>query len=55
MFVLEQKENNTGFERANMDLIYEKEITLYEALGGARFCVTHLDKRVLEFHNEPGE
>lgn len=54
VFVLEQKDNNTGFERASMDLIYEKEITLYEALGGSKFYITHLDKRVLEFGTAPG-
>lgn len=55
VFVLEQKENNTGFERINMDLIYEMKITLWEALGGSKFFITHLDKRVLEFSTAPGD
>lgn len=54
IFVLEQKESKSGFERVNTDLIYEMKISLIEALGGATFYIKHLDDRVISFGSKEG-
>lgn len=35
--------------------MFEKEITLIEALTGVDFVITHLDDRKIRIKNKPGE
>jgi len=52
--VIEQKDHAV-FKREGDQLLMEKDITLYEALCGFHFTVTHLDERVLSVKSTPGE
>jgi DnaJ family protein A protein 2 len=47
VIVVLELEEHPYFKRRNNDLLYEKEITLVEALTGFEFYITHLDGRVL--------
>lgn len=51
--VVEQK--HEFFKRKGADLMFEKEITLLEALTGVDFIITHLDDRKIRIKNKPGE
>eukprot|EP01069_Polyplicarium_translucidae_P012422 Polyplicarium_translucidae@DN5187_c0_g1_i1.p1 len=53
VFVIEQQ-NHDIFKRRGNDLFMEKSITLYEALTGFKFCLTHLDGRKLVVQSPPG-
>jgi DnaJ-class molecular chaperone len=44
-------ENKTIFKRQNMDLIYNKTLTLKEALCGVSFEITNLDEKIIKFSN----
>ena len=44
-------ENKTIFKRQNMDLIYNKTLTLKEALCGFSFEITNLDEKIIKFSN----
>jgi len=44
-------ENNTPFKRQNMDLIYNKTLTLKEALCGFSFEITKLDGKIIKISN----
>jgi len=54
IIVLNQEQHKT-FRRDGADLFMEKEITLFEALCGFSFTITHLDGRVLLVKSGPGE
>lgn len=54
VFLVEQIPHDT-FKRAGMDLYVTRKISLYEALTGFRFVLTHLDNRELLIMNHPGE
>lgn len=43
------------FHRKGADLVIEKEITLFEALTGVDFVITHLDDRKVRIKNNPGD
>ena len=43
------------FKRKGADILFEKEISLVEALCGLSFNVKHLDGRLIKVTNEPGE
>lgn len=47
-------ENNTEFVRNGLDLIYNKSITLKDALCGFVFDMTYLDGRVYKINNNSG-
>lgn len=55
VIVLLVQEPHPVFTRDGGDLIMEKEITLYEALCGFSFTITHLDGRILLVKSKPGE
>jgi DnaJ-class molecular chaperone len=44
--------NTTSFERAGLDLIYKKTISLKEALCGFSFEIRHLNDKTLSIHNK---
>jgi DnaJ family protein A protein 2 len=48
-------EKHPEFTRKGADLYLEKKISLYEALTGVCFTVTHLDGQKLNIISEPGE
>lgn len=50
-----QQEKHDIFKRQGADLIMKKEITLFEALAGVRFTVTHLDGHKVTITSKPGE
>jgi DnaJ family protein A protein 2 len=54
IIVLDQQEHET-FKRDGDHLFMEKEISLYEALCGFTFIITHLDKKELVVKSTPGE
>jgi len=54
VLVLNQKEHDT-FKRVNADLIFEKKLTLVEALCGTTFTIKQLDGRILKVTTAPGE
>jgi len=54
VLVVQQKDHDT-FKRVNADLIYEKKLTLVEALCGTTFTIKQLDGRVLKVVTTPGE
>lgn len=54
IIVLNQEQHKT-FRRDGADLFMEKEITLYEALCGFSFTITHLDGRIILVKSSPGE
>jgi len=43
------------FKRKGADLLFEKTITLIDALTGVDFCINHLDGTQLRIKNKPGE
>jgi len=47
-------ENNTHFKRDGLDLIYEKVITLKEALCGFTFDIKYINGKSLKMHNKSG-
>lgn len=54
VIVLQEKaDSSCQFARKGDDLIYQKNLTLSEALTGFRFAITHLDGRVLVVESEP--
>lgn len=54
VLVVEQQEHEV-FKRRGNDLFMTKKITLYEALCGFKFLLTHLDGRQLLIQGKPGE
>jgi len=54
VFIVEQAEHSV-FTRSGVNLKMNKTITLYEALAGFEFLVTHLDGRKLLIKGRPGE
>ncbi|KAL8455560.1 hypothetical protein Emag_000689 [Eimeria magna] len=54
VLVVEQQEHEV-FKRRGNDLFMTKKITLYEALCGFKFLLTHLDGRQLLIKGKPGE
>ena len=44
--------NDTPFKREGLDLIYNKTITLKEALCGFSFDLKHINKKVFTFNNQ---
>jgi DnaJ family protein A protein 2 len=54
IIVLQEAEHRT-FKRNDADLLVEHEITLFEALCGFEFVLTHLDGRTLLIKSNPGE
>jgi DnaJ family protein A protein 2 len=54
IIVLELQPHAT-FKRDGNNLLMQKDITLYEALCGFSFGITHLDKRGLVIKSNPGE
>ena len=44
-------ENNTHFKRQNMDLIYNKTLTLKESLCGFSFDITNLEQKIIQISN----
>jgi DnaJ family protein A protein 2 len=56
VLVLQQKEHDTFTRLPNpSDLIFEKHISLKEALCGCAFNVKHLDGRTIRITSAPGE
>jgi len=55
LIVIINEEKGSGFVRRGNDLIYEKELSLSEALTGYEFLITHLDGRVLIVRSGPSE
>ena len=47
-------ENTTGFRRSGLDMIYEKTVTLREALCGFTFEIKYINGRSLKMHNNAG-
>lgn len=54
VFILQEKPHAT-FKRKNADLLYQKNLTLSEALCGFEFMITHLDGRQILVKSKPGE
>jgi DnaJ family protein A protein 2 len=54
ILVIATKEHAT-FKRVNIDLIFQKKISLVDALCGVQFNIKHLDGRILAVKTEPGE
>uniref|UniRef100_A0A0N4Z4M4 DnaJ subfamily A member 2 n=1 Tax=Parastrongyloides trichosuri TaxID=131310 RepID=A0A0N4Z4M4_PARTI len=52
--IIVEIEKHNEFERRGRDLIYNKTITLTEALCGVSFTIKQLDGRVLLVENRPG-
>jgi len=55
VIVNEDKDKGCGFVRRGNDLIYEKELSLSEALTGYEFLINHLDGRTLIVRSGPTE
>lgn len=53
--VVLQQEKHAVFQRKGADLIMKKDITLYEALAGVKFTITHLDGHKFSVVSKPGE
>lgn len=51
--IVEQKHDL--FKRKGADLMIEKEISLFEALTGVDFVITHLNLKKIRIKNKPGE
>jgi DnaJ-class molecular chaperone len=49
--IVVQIENNTQFQRHGLDIIYNKKITLKEALCGFMFSIVHLNGKQITFNN----
>ena len=45
--------NDTPFIRKGLDLIYKKDITLYDALNGINIVITHIDGREIGVKTKP--
>jgi DnaJ family protein A protein 2 len=54
IFVVNEKPHKT-FKRKGADLLIEKHITLYEALTGYEFVLTHLDGKKVHVSSNEGE
>lgn len=54
VFVLVQQEHAT-FQRKGADLVLEKEVSLRDALCGAKFAIKHLDERIVMISTKQGE
>jgi DnaJ family protein A protein 2 len=54
IIVLQEAEHHK-FKRNDADLLVEQDITLFEALCGFEFVLTHLDGRTLLVKSNPGE
>jgi len=54
ILVIQQKDHPL-FKRDGNDLHIVKNITLFEALTGFKFCITHLDQRNILIFSQPGE
>lgn len=54
ILVLQQKEHSV-FKREGNDLHLSRKITLFEALTGFKFWITHLDGRHILISSKPGE
>ena len=50
-----QEQPHKKFKRKGADLLFEKTITLVEALTGVDFAITHLDGSTIRVKNNPGE
>jgi DnaJ family protein B protein 4 len=48
------KHNESNYERDGLDLIYNHEITLKEALCGFDFKLTHISGKIINFNNSEG-
>jgi DnaJ family protein A protein 2 len=48
-------EKHKKFIRKGADLVYNADISLYEALTGFKLVITHLDNRKILIQNKPGE
>jgi len=55
VIILLTQEPHKIFTREGADLVMEKEITLFEALCGFSFTITHLDGRVLLVKSKSGQ
>eukprot|EP00475_Leptophrys_vorax_P009263 TRINITY_DN1612_c0_g1_i1.p1 TRINITY_DN1612_c0_g1~~TRINITY_DN1612_c0_g1_i1.p1 ORF type:complete len:432 (-),score=136.24 TRINITY_DN1612_c0_g1_i1:38-1333(-) len=55
IIVVIQQEPHPYFTRKDNDLLYEKKITLVEALTGFEFYIKHLDGRLLHVKSEHGQ
>jgi len=53
--IKESQQANSEFTRRANDLIYDKKITLLEALTGYQFLIKHLDDRTLLVKSAPGD
>lgn len=53
-FVVQQQPDDI-FQRKGDHLFIKRDITLYEALTGVRFCVTHLDGRIMSIRTPTNE
>jgi DnaJ family protein A protein 2 len=53
--IVVQEQPHKLFKRKGADLMFEKEISLIEALTGVDFVITHLDGTKLRIKNKPGE
>lgn len=54
VLVVQQKEHDV-FQRAHADLVFEKKLTLAEALCGTSFLIKQLDGRLLKVTTAPGQ
>jgi DnaJ family protein A protein 2 len=54
VFVLVQQEHPI-FQRKGADLVFEKKISLKDALCGVKFAVNHLDQRAIIVKTDPGQ
>lgn len=55
VIVIVEEKKHKVFKRKGADLFMDKEITLYEALTGLDFVLTHLDGRKIRIRNTPGQ
>jgi len=55
VIIKETSPDPSGFTRRHDDLIFEKKITLLEALTGYQFQLVHLDGRTLVIKSAPGD
>ena len=53
--IVVQEQPHKRFKRKGADLLFEKKITLVEALTGVDFILIHLDGSKIRVKNEPGE
>jgi DnaJ family protein A protein 2 len=55
VIIVLQEAEHARFKRNEADLLVEQEISLFEALCGFEFVLTHLDGRTLLIKSNPGE